>query len=380
MRRSHSLFLIPVLAFPLVAAACRGGDSTAAAAPAPEAARVDVAAVAARTADLESTLQISGSLVPQTRVAVHAKLPGTLAGVAVRIGDRVQAGQVVATIDRREIDAQVDAAAAAVNVARAGVDAAEAALANAELEHDRAKNLFDKGAVPRQRLDGAHTAHRAATAQRDLARANLAQAEAALRRAREVQRDATLTSPIDGVVVERNYDPGSLVSPGSERPIVAVADLRTMKLEAGVSELDAGKLRPGMPARVTAQARPGEVLPGRVAAIAPEVDARNRHFQIEIRVDNPRGEILSGMYGVATIPIERAERAVVVPREAVATREGTRVVLKIEDGVVNPVPVTEGLSDAALVQVVSGLSPGEIVIADARRDVAAGVKVRPVTR
>ena len=243
MRRSHSFSMVPALVLPLLAAACGGGESTASAAAATAEPRLDVAAVAARTADLESTLQISGSLVPRTRVAVHAKLPGTLAGVAVQIGDRVRAGQVIATIDRREIDAQVDAAEAAVNVARAGVDAAAASLANAALEHGRTTNLFEKGAVPRQRLDGAETAHRAAAAQRDLAKANLAQAEAALRRAREVRRDATLTSPIDGVVVERNYDPGSLVSPGSERPIVAVADLRTMKLEAGVSELDAGKLR-----------------------------------------------------------------------------------------------------------------------------------------
>ena len=103
-----------------------------------------------------------------------------------------------------------------------------------------ATNLFERGAVSRQRLDAAETARRAASAQRNLAQATLAQAEAALRRAREVQRDATLTSPIDGVVVERNYDAGSLVGPG-DKPVVVVADLRVMKLEAGVSELEAGR-------------------------------------------------------------------------------------------------------------------------------------------
>ena len=70
------------------------------------------------------------------------------------------------------------------------------------------KNLFEKGALPRQRLDAAETAHRAAVAQRDLATANLAQANAALRRAREVQSNATVTSPVNGFVVERNYDSG----------------------------------------------------------------------------------------------------------------------------------------------------------------------------
>ena len=376
MRRTLSL--IPVLLLAALAAACGGRESTAAAAaPEPEQ-KVDVAATTARVADLESALQISGSLMPQTRVALHARMPGTLSSVTVRIGDRVRAGQVVATLDRREIDAQVDAAAAAVNVAHAGIESAEAALSNASVEHERARNLFEKGAVARQRLDGAETAHRSAAAQRDLARASLAQAEAALRRAREVQRDATLISPIDGVVVERNFDAGSLVSPGSEKPVAAVADLRVLKLEAGVSELDAGKLRPGMPARVTAQAKPGEVFHGRVAAIAPEVDARNRHFQIEVRIDNPNGALLSGMYGVAAIPVERAAQAVVVPREAVTERNGRRVVLKIDGDVVNAAPVQEGLTDGRVIQIVGGLKAGDRVVADARRDVADGVKVRAV--
>ena len=167
------------------------------------------------------------------------KLPGTIERMLVDIGDAVAMGQTIATIDRREIDAQADAAVAAVAVAKAALDTAEANLASAVLEHDRAKNLFDKGALPRQRLDGAETAHRAAVAQRDLATANLAQANAALRRAREVQSNATVTSPVTGFVVERNYDAGSI--PG-DKPIVVVADLREMKLEAGVSELEAGPL------------------------------------------------------------------------------------------------------------------------------------------
>src|SRR6185503_15093396 len=172
-------------------------------------------------------------------------------------GDHVRAGQTVAVMDRREIDAQVDAAVAAVNVAHAGFESSEAALANAILEQERAQKLFESGAIARQRLDAADTSRRSASAQRDLAKANVAQADAAVRRAREVQRDATLTSPVDGVVVERNYDAGSHAGPG-DKPVVVVADLRVLKLEAGVSELEAGRLRIGMPARISVQARPGE--------------------------------------------------------------------------------------------------------------------------
>jgi len=368
--------LILVSGAALAFSACREAEPTAAAAAPVAEHRVDVPALTVGATDLESTLQISGNLAPRTRVAIFAKLPGTLSRVAVEIGDRVRAGQTVATMDRREIDAQVDAAAAAVNVAHAGLESSEATLANAIVEHERAQKLFDTGAISRQRLDAADTTRRSASAQRDLAKASVAQAEAALRRAREVQRDATLTSPIDGVVVERNYDAGSLASPG-EKAVAVVADLRVLKLEAGVSELEAGRLRTGMPARISVQARPGETFDGRLAAIAPEVDARNRHFAIEVRTSNP-GSLLSGMYATATIPLEHVAGALAVPRNAIATRDGRRVVFKVDQGTVRDVPVIEGLSNGRQVQISDGLSAGDVIVADARRDVAPGTKVNPV--
>ena len=356
--------------------ACNSAEPTAVAAAPVTERLVDVPAITVGVADLESTLQVSGNLAPQTRVAIMARLPGTLSRMSVQVGDRVRQGQTVATLDRREIDAQVDAAKAAVAVTHAALESAEAALANAVLEQERSKNLFEKGALPRQRLDAADTAVRASTAQRELARANVAQAEAAWRRASEVQRDTTLTSPINGVIVERNYDAGSLVGPG-EKPVVVVADLSIMKLEAGVSELEAGRLRVGMPARIVAQALPDEVFEGRLASIAPEVDPRNRHFAVEVRTTN-RGNLLSGMYGTATIPLERAAKAVAVPRDAVTTRGGTRVALRIDGATVREVPVVEGLTSGTLVEISSGLKSGDTIISDARRDVAAGSRVNPV--
>ncbi|MGH9255214.1 MAG: efflux RND transporter periplasmic adaptor subunit [Vicinamibacterales bacterium] len=369
---------LALLALTTLISACRESEPAAAASSTSVAERrIDVAAIKVGVSDVESTLQISGNLMPETRVAVMARLPGTLSRVTVDLGDRVRMGQVVAALDRREIDAQVDAAAAAVGVAQAGLELAEATLANALVEHERAQNLFERGAVPRQRLDGADTARRTAAAQRDLARANVAQADAALRRAREVQQDATLTSPINGVIVERHYDAGSLVGPGDD-PVVVVADLSVMKLEAGVSELEAGRLRVGMPARVTAQARSGDTFEGRVAAIAPEVDAKNRHFRIEIRVTNPRGALLSGMYGAATVPLERATGVLAVPREAVTTRAGKRVALRIESDTLREVPVSEGVTDGRVVEIGSGLQPGDVIVSDARQDVGVGTKVNAV--
>lgn len=375
MRTSRLMLLGAAVAAAATLAACGGQtpEPKAQAAPAENAA-VDVAAVRAQSGTIEATLEISGNLAPQARVGVKPRVPGAIERLLVDIGSPVREGQTVATIDRREIDAQADAAAAAVAVARAGVDAADAALSNAETEVERARNLFEKGALPRQRLDAAETANKAALAQRELARASLAQAEAAERRAREVQRDTTLAAPVAGFVVERNYDPGAM--PG-DAPVVVIADLRTLKLEAGVSELEAGRLKVGMPAEVTVQARPGERYQGRLAAMAPEVNERNRHFLVEIRVPNPAAALLSGMYATARIVTASATDGVIIPREAVTTRGGRRVALRITGDTVTAVDVTEGLTDGQRVQIVAGLAPGDLVVADARRQLSDGARVRP---
>ena len=382
MSRNNSRFAVPVvviiLSSSLFLAACGSSSTTAEAAPetnAPEATIVDVPVVKATVGTVESTLEISGALAPRSRVAVKPKLPGTIERMFVDIGDAVAMGQTIATIDRREIDAQVDSAVASVAVATAALENAEAGLASAVLEHDRAKNLFEKGALPRQRLDAAETSHRASIAQRDLATANLAQANAALRRSKEVQSNATVTSPVDGFVVERNYDSGSI--PG-DKPIVVVADLREMKLEAGVSELEAGRLRVGMKAAVSVQAKPGQAFLGKLAAIAPEVDERNRHFKIDVRVPNDGRTLLSGMYASARISEAEAVNAILVPKDAVTTRDGKRIVQKVQGDAVSIVEVVEGLSDSTRVQIVKGLAAGDTVLADARRQLATGAKVRGI--
>jgi RND family efflux transporter MFP subunit len=356
-----------------------GGDTTAVAqAPAAEglpAPQVDVVVTKATVGTIESALEISGTLAARARVGVKPKLPGRLERVLVDVGDRVQRGQVVATIDRGEIDAQVDAAVAAVAVATAALESAEASLANAETEHERARSLFEAGALPRQRLDAAQTAHRAGVAQRDLGRANLSQSEAALRRAREIQRDATLHAPIAGFIVERNYDAGAI--PG-EAPVVVVADISQLKLEAGVSELEAGRLKSGLPAVVSVQARPGETFNGQLVAIVPEVDQRNRHFRIEVRVNNRDATLLAGMYASARVVLASAANAIAVPRESILTRDGKRVVLKVDGERLTPIAIGEGLTDGRLVQVTSGLNAGDEVVADARRQLPADARIKPV--
>ena len=248
MNRSVVIIPVLILGVAVVAAGCQSPEATAQTAAAePAAATVDVPVVTASMGAIEAALEISGTLAPRTRVAVKPRLPGTLEAVLVEIGDAVTTGQVIARIDRREIDAQADAATAAVAVAKAGLETADASLANAALESDRAKVLFEGGALPRQRLDAAQTAHRAGLAQRDLAAASVAQAEASLRRAREVQRDTTITSPLTGFVVERNYDAGAIPGDKIQRRLGTVLPERSLGGLSFLRNRRVENLRPRFP-------------------------------------------------------------------------------------------------------------------------------------
>lgn len=383
MRKSLSPLLaaVAIAASGLAVTSCDGKGSAEPLEASKNVVKVEAPAVPVTTVaagELTASLAISGSLSARSRVAVVPKMSGTLTKVLVDIGSRVRAGQPVALQDTRELDAQVDAATAAVAVAKASLEQAEAALANATLEYDRSKNLFEKGALARQRLDSSETALRTAKAQRDLAEATAQQVDASFRRAREVRRDSILTAPTAGVVVERNYDSGALVGPGDTKGVVVVADTGELKLQAGVSELDAGRLRVDMPAVISVQARPGQTWTGRVVALAPEVDARNRHFQVEVRVQNQKDELLSGMYATAAIETGHEVSTVLVPRDAVTSRDGARVVYRIANNVAMPVRVSEGLTDGGRVQILSGLSAGDVIVADGRKPIDAGTTVRPV--
>ena len=113
-------------------------------------------------------------------------------------------------------------------------------------------------------------------------------------------------------------------------------------------------------------------------AIAPEVDEKNRHFKIELRVPNANRALLSGMYATARIVEASAANAVILPKEAVMARDGKRVVMKVQGDTLSAVVVTEGLSDGTHVQIVSGIAAGDTVMADARRQIPAGAKVRSI--
>jgi RND family efflux transporter MFP subunit len=336
-----------------VASASRGGGA------APRPPIVPAARIA--RGDVEQSVVVTGSIRARNAVVVRAELPGRIASVAVRVGDGIRAGQLLATIDHDELDWQARAAHAAVEVARASAE-------GARLEHARTKALHDGGAAPAAQLD-------AAGVRLSLARAQLAQAEAAAGLADEQVRKARLTAPIAGVVARRSVEVGAQVASGAEA--FAVEDVSTLKLESAVDAAEWASLAPGADAEVTVDARPGETFRGKVTVRAPSLDPGTRRAMIEIEIENGAGKLLPGTFARATIAASRIQGAIVLPREAVVDAPGGALVWRLAGGKAEAVKPRLGASDGRRVVVLDGLAEGELVATAGQAGLAQGGPAEP---
>jgi multidrug efflux system membrane fusion protein len=282
----------------------------------------------------------SGNIEPLTRVDVAFRLggyvdeilavPGGAGRRLVQEGDPVSKGAVLVklrqndyTVKVDEAQSQLDQANFAVAQAEQSVKGNRAALEKAKLDHERATNLFRTQSLTKPDLDGAQAQMDGAQAQLDgaeaqvkLALARVEGAKSQIEEARIALRDSSLKSPIDGVVLKRVVEVGSLVGPGS--PAYVVGDIREVKSVFGVPDTVLPHLRMGMTLPVSAEGVPGVTYPGRITSIAPTADPKSRVFSIELTVPNAEFRLKPGM--IASITVEggpRSEPVPVVPLNAV---------------------------------------------------------------
>ncbi len=323
---------------------------------------VDTATVT--RADVAEELQIVGNLVGATSVEVAPKLSGRLARIGVRLGDRVRRGREIARIEDDELQQQVSQAQASFEVARATVRQRQADLSLAETTRERAQSLFERELVSGQEIDDAEAVHQAAIAQLDLARAQFDQANAYLQELQINLANTVIVSPVDGFIGRRYLDPGAYVT--SSTAVVSVVDVSLVRLIANLVERDLRLVSAGVQARIEVDAFPDELFTGHVARIAPVLDPATRTAEIEIEVPNPDYRLKPGMYARVGLGVGTRSGAVVVPREAVVARTNVRGVFLVDATAERPtvqfVSLVVGLEDETYVEVVEGVSEGDVVV------------------
>jgi RND family efflux transporter MFP subunit len=319
-----------------------------------------VEATATKRLAVAERIMVVGNLIGAVTVDVVPKVSGRLETVSVRLGDPVRRGQLLATLEDRELREQVRQTEASLDVSKATVRQREADLKNSQSNLERSRNLFTRNLIARQALDDAEARNDAALAQVDLSRAQASQATARLEELRINLSNTRILSPVDGFVGSRRLDPGAFV--GTNSSFLSVVDIHFVRLVANLVEKDLRRIVIDMPAQVEVDAYPGEVFKGRVARLAPVLDPATRTAQMEVEVPNPSARLKPGMYArVQFIVAERGD-ALTVPRNALVDVEGARGVFVVDGKTARFRPVTTGIVDGEAVEVTDGLADNATVI------------------
>ena len=314
----------------------------------------------ARRANIASELTVVGNLIGETTVPVAPRAAGRLQEVSVRLGDRVNRGQRIAKVEDYELLEQVKQQEAAQEVAQATIRQREADLANAKLNADRARSLFERQIQSKQILDDTESRYQSAQAQLDLARAQAQQSKARLDELKINLANTIITSPVNGFIAKRLVDPGASV--GQNAPVVEVVDISRVRLIANVVEKDLKQLQTGDATRVEVDAFPGETFMGRIARVSPVLDPATRTAPIEVEIPNPTFRLKPGMYARVGVTLDTKKDALVVPANALVDLGGRRGVFVplSETAVFRAIQV--GTEQGDLVEVLGGLTEGTEVI------------------
>jgi HlyD family secretion protein len=354
--------------------------------------------------DLTVTVSATGTLEPVNQVEVGSEVSGSIRSVLVDFNDRVKKGQELAILDTDQLEARVNQAQAALALARAQVKQAEATVIETRNKLKRAKELSKSGMSSEEDRDSAQASYDRAVADLARTRAEVAQAEAALSAEQTTLAKATIRSPIDGIVLQRDVEPGQTVAASFQTPVLftLAENLTQMELHVAVDEADVGQVRDDQNAVFTVDAYPDRNFQARITEIhyAPQTVEGVVTYETLLAVDNSDLSLRPGMTATADITVKQVNDALLVPNTALrftppvqqqesSARSGgllgnllphpprlekTRIetnnakqqkVWILSEGQAVAVPVTTGATDGSMTEITSGdLKPGMMVITD----------------
>jgi RND family efflux transporter MFP subunit len=310
---------------------------------------------------LERVLPLTGTLTPLTEATVKAKVAGELVQVAVREGESVARGQLLARIDATELEAKAAAKRAEVEVARA-----QLALAAKNRETQTA--LLAKNFISQSAFDATQSSYEVAAARLRASEADLAVAQKAL-------GDAVLTAPFTGIVAQRYAQPGERVAVDAR--VASVVDLSRLQLEAAVPASEIGRVRVGMPVSFRVDGFGEHRFAGRIERINPSTIAGSRSINVYAVIENPAGLLRGGLFAQGGLTLERIEGALTVPATALREERGATIVYALQEGLVRKKPVKAGPADASgRVQILSGLEPGSRIVRNNLGELREGAAAR----
>ncbi|AKU98155.1 putative Co/Zn/Cd efflux system membrane fusion protein [Labilithrix luteola] len=337
--------------------------------------RVQVVTPKAKSSD--RSLALPGSVQALQETTVFPRASGYVRSWAVDIGDKVKEGATLAEIDTPELDQQIDQARAQLAQAQAGLVQAKANHEFSVTNLDRYKLLTPKGVASQQELDKQQAQTLVDDANVKVAQANIEAQQANMRRLVQLKSFAHVTAPFGGTVNARLIERGALVS--SSTPLFKISETDPVRVFVQVPQDVAPSVRSDVPAQVTVREYAGRTFQGKVARSAGALDPGSRTMNTEVRVDNPKNELLVGMYAQVSLTLPSPHRVYEIPGTAVLQDANGVRVATVVDGKLHLVPVTIERDTGTTMEISSGLNGSEHVVKLASAELVEGRGVEVAT-
>ncbi len=335
-------------------------------------------------------LNSTGYVVAQRKAAISSKASGRLEWLGVAEGTRVKAGEIIARLDARDVSAQLAAALANVKVAQASLEQAQAEDRDAEASLKRTRDLVAKKFLSESALDQATARADRAVAGVASGRAGLAFAEANASNAQVAVDYTLIRAPFDGIILSKSADVGDMVTPfssaaDSKGAVVNMADMKTLEVEADVSEASLSKITVGQPAEITLDALPDSRFSGSVSRIVPTVDRAKATVMTKVRFDAIDPRVLPEMSAKVSflsqaVTAEEQQPLLAVNPDAMAQRDGKTVIYVLRDSRTVEVPVLPGRRIGDVTAIAGNVKSGEKAVLRPAADLTGGVLVKPAAK
>ena len=335
--------------------------------------------------DLAKSVVATGKIEPITKVEIKSKASGIVKKLYMDAGEKVKTGQLLAELDKEEIQARVSQAEAALQAAKANVERAKVDALGPDVPlllraYERAQQMAKEGVVSQAALDDAQRNYELALNKRDMAKASLTQAQAQVQQSRatleqlqQEYRNSTIVSPMDGLVLSRNVEVGDAVSSililgSSATLIMTLGDTSEVYVKGKVDESDISKVYLGQPARIKVESFKDKTFDGKVTKISPlGVEKDNvTTFEVRVSVTNDKGDLKAAMTANAEIILEEHKGTLIIPEGAIVYDKDKNASVEVPDPHAKDgkrkVAVKIGVSNGAKTEVLSGLKEGEQVI------------------
>lgn len=307
---------------------------------------------------LEKQVSFSGSVASKKEVGIFSTLSGEVISKRVQVGTAVGKDQVLLDLDAENTDRSVEQAKRALELAQVNYNSAKTRYEDALLTLERNKTLFESGVLSQSQYEQFETA--ASSYPVDSAKLQLDQARLSYESVLNTSEGTAIKAPFSGIIASLSPEEGSMITPG--QPIGTIVDLSSLKVTIDVTEKKINELTYETPVEIVVPALNDKVIPAQIASIAPIAAQNSKLFQIEVNFDNPHGDVKPGMFVVVNVRLLSASQHVIVPYDAVLYDEAGYYVYIVADEKPIKRLVQLGENNGAMIEVVDGISPGDLLI------------------